>query len=1025
MNSDVQPYVSDTVDVSSDGVTWSNVFINDGSPITDASWSNYQYDISGVADNQSAVYVRWGYQVATGAFAFSGWNIDDIEFVGLPKFIVQVPSSATKGDGLLAGQGHVSISQPPATDLVVNLSSSDTSKVTVPSTVTIHAGQTNASFDLTVGDNHLLDGTQVVTVTAAATNYSSGNGLITIYDNESATLSLSLPPSANEGDPPVQATLNSSAAPAADITVTMTSSDTNSVQPPATVVLPAGQTSVNFNVGIIGSTLISPDRTITLTAHIRNWTDGVANILIHYNKNTNLALSLPPQARQSNGTMTNAGLVSIAGFLSTNLFVSLASSNSVELTVPASVVIPAGLTSAVFNITVVDTGHSYGTLPVQVGSGASGFISAQAGISLTDDQTPPAPFDPRPVNLSTTNPANVQLAWNPGLGEGVERVANGGFESGTLTNWTVSPITNGGFILDNGTFNPPSGDGSTAPYAGNYSVIAYQQSAPGGSLMYQDIALPTNAASIVLSWVDRVRNFGAGFSSNQQFSVELRDTNNATLAVVFTNGASDPLLGNWTQRSADVSAWRGRTIRFAFIVNARVARLDVHLDNVSVRTSNLPAASYSVYFGTNPAPGPAQLLGATTNVFWPLPALTPLTTYYWQVVASRTSQATGPVWQFSSLSTLSATNLLIVAGYSGTTNAVFHLRLDYASPQTVSVDFTTADGSALAPGDYTATNGTLTFNPGQTNLSVPVLVQLDTNDQAVRIFYLDLSNPNSLSLATTQASGTIINAAAAPPTLMLIPDQNVVEESTLTFTNSATNTYLPNEPLIFSLDPGAPSGAAVNPTNGIFTWTPTESQGQNSYGLTLRVTDGATPPFLSAAQTFIVTVNELSNPPVVDPIPDFTVHAGSAVSFTAEASDPDVPPEVLTFSLDPGAPASAGIDSGSGAFSWTTTLGYVGTTNSITVRATDNDVPPTSGAASFTVTVLQPPQFGPLTFSGGHVQLTWSAISNQVYRVQYTTNLNTTWYSLPGDITATGPTCTKLDPFPLGPRSFYRVMVLP
>jgi hypothetical protein len=1021
LNSDYQPDVSATIDVSADGVNWTNVFTNDDYAITDAAWTNCQYDISAVADNQSSVYVRWGYQVGPDAFPYSGWNIDDIEFFGLPKLIVQVPSPATKGAGLLGTNGTVSLSEAPTTNVVVSLASSS-AEVTVPATVTINAGQTNATFSITVGDNHLLDGTQVVSISAAAPNYSTGAGPLTVFDNESASLALSSQPSASEGDPPVLVTLTSSAAPAANITVTLTSSDTNSIQVPATVVLPSGQTSTSFHVNIISAPLISPNRNITLTAQVRNWTNGVEMILIHYNLDTNLTLSIPAQARQSNGTIANAGEVSLGGILLTNLPVSLASSNATELSVPPTVIIPAGLTSAVFNVTVVDTGHTYGSLPVQVGAGAQGFSGMQATITLTDDQTPPMPYTPDPPNLSTNNPVNLNLSWTPGVGEGVDQGVNGGFELGSFAGWTTSPQTNGGFIVDNGTFAPPSGDGTMAPYAGNYSALAYQQSTPGASVLSQDIALPAGASSIVLSWVDRIRNFASEFDTNQEFSVELRDTNDNTLAVAFTTGPSLPLLGDWTQRSFDVSAWRGRVVRVAFVVSAPEGYLDVHLDNVSVRASNLPAVNYSVYFGTNSSPGPGQLLGTTTNTSWPLPTLTPLVTYYWQIVAARGSQTPGPVWQFSSLSSLIITNLLLVSDYNGTTNAVFYASLDVPCTQTVSASFATADESAYEPGDYIATNGTLSFAPGQTNLSIPVLCELDTSDLPVRTFLLNLSNPGALLFSQPTAECTLVNATVAPPTLAPIPDQSVVEESTLTFTNTATNDYIPGEPLDFSLDPGAPGGASVDPATGVFTWTPEPGQGNTNYSITMRVTDAASAPFLSDAQTFNVTVYGI--PPELTPIANMTVHVGTTVNFTAEATDPDSPPAVLTFTLDPGAPAGATIVTNTGVFTWTTPPNSVNTTNSITVRVTDNDTPPTGDASTFTIAIVPPPKFGPTTLSGGHTLLEWSSIANQVYRVEFSTNL-VTWTSLPGDVTASGPTCTKLDPFPLLSQGFYRIMVLP
>jgi hypothetical protein len=84
LNTDYQPYGYATVEVSTNGTTWTQIFSNGYSEIADASWSKFQYSVSTLADNCPTVYVRWGYQVAGGAYAYSGWNIDDVEFLGSP-----------------------------------------------------------------------------------------------------------------------------------------------------------------------------------------------------------------------------------------------------------------------------------------------------------------------------------------------------------------------------------------------------------------------------------------------------------------------------------------------------------------------------------------------------------------------------------------------------------------------------------------------------------------------------------------------------------------------------------------------------------------------------------------------------------------------------------------------------------------------------------------------------------------------------------------------------------------------------
>lgn len=62
----------------------------------------------------------------------------------------------------------------------------------------------------------------------------------------------------------------------------------------------------------------------------------------------------------------------------------------------------------------------------------------------------------------------------------------------------------------------------------------------------------------------------------------------------------------------------------------------------------------------------------------------------------------------------------------------------------------------------------------------------------------------------------------------------------------------------------------------------------------------------------------------------------------------------------------------------------------------------------------------------GNALITWSAVSNVTYRVQFKSDLNATnWTNLAGDITATGGTASKSDSTSGNPSRFYRIQVLP
>ena len=76
-------------------------------------------------------------------------------------------------------------------------------------------------------------------------------------------------------------------------------------------------------------------------------------------------------------------------------------------------------------------------------------------------------------------------------------------------------------------------------------------------------------------------------------------------------------------------------------------------------------------------------------------------------------------------------------------NAVFTVRLTPAATETVTVDYATADGTAMQPDDYTDTSGTLTFNAGETEKTVSVPIVDDDVEDDGETFKLTLSNPSA------------------------------------------------------------------------------------------------------------------------------------------------------------------------------------------------------------------------------------------------------------------------------------------
>jgi hypothetical protein len=243
----------------------------------------------------------------------------------------------------------------------------------------------------------------------------------------------------------------------------------------------------------------------------------------------------------------------------------------------------------------------------------------------------------------------------------------------------------------------------------------------------------------------------------------------------------------------------------------------------------------------------------------------------------------------------------------------------------------------------------------------------------------------------------------------------------------AYNVYLDNfivatpKTLTYSLEPGAPAGATVNPTNGVLTWAPTEGQGPGSYSISVRVTDNSVPA-QSDTKTFSVTVSETNTAPVLATITNHTIHAGSTLAFATVASDSDVPTNAMSFTLT-NSPAGSKINVTNGFFSWTPLDSQADTTNYMTVVVTDNGTPPLSDSKNFSVIVRPRPTLQSTEVGDGEFTFNWNAIAGRRYRVQFKNDLSDPAWTDATEVLASGSFATFSE-VPAAQR-FYRIIDLP
>lgn len=174
-----------------------------------------------------------------------------------------------------------------------------------------------------------------------------------------------------------------------------------------------------------------------------------------------------------------------------------------------------------------------------------------------------------------------------------------------------------------------------------------------------------------------------------------------------------------------------------------------------------------------------------------------------------------------------------------------------------------------------------------------------------------------ISYVGGDGNDVVLTYINSPPVMTNPGTQAVDEESLLSFTLVAVD---PGDTLTYSIQSGLQTGMSLNATTGVFSWTPSETQ-DGIYNVTYRVTDGGG---LFDDQTVTISVNDVNVAPSLSVGP--TVVTDTGLTFTALASDPDLVgglPNTLTFSLT-GAPAGATIDTSTGVFQWTPTIGQQG-----------------------------------------------------------------------------------------------------
>lgn len=212
-------------------------------------------------------------------------------------------------------------------------------------------------------------------------------------------------------------------------------------------------------------------------------------------------------------------------------------------------------------------------------------------------------------------------------------------------------------------------------------------------------------------------------------------------------------------------------------------------------------------------------------------------------------------------------------------------------------------------------------------------------------YTVNVSVADKAGLKASTSFDITVNHVNRAPQFSTVSDQTVEENSALKVVLSATDPDKEDNNKVKISVNNLPKGASFDEASNTLSWTPDFKQ-KGSYTVNAVATD---PSGLTSETSFNITVTNLNRDPEISGPATGEVEAGSTLSLSYKASDPD-DDDVLKFSVE-GAPSGVSINS-DGNLTWTPTDSQAGS-HSITVVVSDGT---SKATTSLTVTVKAKPK---------------------------------------------------------------------
>ena len=231
------------------------------------------------------------------------------------------------------------------------------SRLKLPSnSVTVPANQSGVVFYVDVVNNTVLDADSVASITVSGDSYDEVTSSVIIEDDELPALKLTASKSdVNEGET-FQMTVSVDKAPKSDVVVKLNSEDSKRFQYPLEVTIPAGQTSVTFNVTAVQNELPNLELANKFTVSAARYEKGEVMVVLHDDDMPVLTLTLTPNVvSEAAGPTAVAAVLTRTGKTDTKISVRISDdSNGGIFYSNKSIEMAKGVETVYFNLGPVD-----------------------------------------------------------------------------------------------------------------------------------------------------------------------------------------------------------------------------------------------------------------------------------------------------------------------------------------------------------------------------------------------------------------------------------------------------------------------------------------------------------------------------------------------------------------------------------------------------------------------------------------------------------------------------------------------